>query len=138
MPKRLLKRAGNRGVALAMLGLLWILVAVGLAASPLKRPQLLEDRLPLWIRVVLWGLPGILAVVASIWRKLDADGWGWLMVPVMVRFLSYFAGWIFYLIGWDRFAYPDGWRGATTIAVFVVLIKACAAGLDRAPVQREG
>lgn len=137
MPKRLLKHAGNRGLALAMLGVLWILVAVGLAVSPLKRPQLLEDRLPLWVRVVLWGLPGILAVVASVWRKLDADAWGWLMVPVLVRFLSYLAGWICTLVGWDKFAYPDGWRGATTIAIFVVFIKACAAGLDRAPVNRE-
>lgn len=137
MPKRLLKHAGNRGLALAMLGVLWTLVAVGLAVSPLKRPQLLEDRLPLWVRVVLWGLPGILAVVASVWRKLDADAWGWLMVPVTVRFLSYLAGWICSLVGWERFAYPDGWRGATTIAVFVVFIKACAAGLDRPSVNRE-
>lgn len=137
MPKRILKHAGNRGVALAMLGVLWTLVAVGLAVSPLKRPQLLEDRLPLWARVALWGLPGILAVVASVWRKLDADAWGWLMVPVLVRFLSYLAGWVCSLIGWEEFAYPDGWRGATTIGAFVVFIKACAAGLDRAPVKPE-
>lgn len=137
MPKRLLKHAGNRGVALAMLGVLWTLVAIGLAVSPLKRPQLLEDRLPLWARVALWGLPGVLAVVASLWRKLDADAWGWLMVPVLVRFLSYLAGWVCSLAGWDEFAYPDGWRGATTIAAFVVFIKACAAGLDRAPVKPE-
>jgi hypothetical protein len=137
MPKRLLKHAGNRGVALAMLGGLWILTAVGLLVSPLKRPQLFDERFPLPLRIALWGLPGILAVVASLWRKYDATAWGCLIVPVVVRFLSYLAGWICYLAGWDQFAYPDGWRGATTIAIFLVFIKACAGGLDRPPVKRE-
>jgi hypothetical protein len=137
MPKRLLKIAGNRGVALGMLGVLWILTAVGIAVAPLKRPQLLDDWLPLWLRVALWGLPGALAVVASLWRRLDADAWGWLMVPVVIRFVSYLAGWIFSLVGWERFAYPDGWRGATSIAIFMVFIKACAAGLDRPLVKTE-
>jgi hypothetical protein len=138
MPKRLLKHAGNRGLALAMLGALWILTAIGLAVAPLKRTQLLDENfIPVWGRVLLWGLPGILALVASLWRKLDADAWGWLMVPVLIRFLSFFVGWVCSLIGIESLAYPDGWRGATTIAIFVVFIRACAAGLDRAPVKRE-
>lgn len=135
MPKRLLKHAGNRGVALAMLGILWILTAVGICLAPLKRSPLMDEQLPVWIRAALWGLPGGLAVAASVYRKLDADAWGWLMVPVLVRFTSYFAGWVCHLAGWHQFAYPDGWRGATTIAIFLVFIRACAAGLDRP--QRE-
>jgi len=138
MPKRLLKRAGNRGLALAMLGVLWVLTGVGIGVAPLKRSHLLDENLlPIWARALLWGLPGILAIVASQWRKLDADAWGWLMVPVVVRFVSFLIGWVCSLIGIESLAYPDGWRGATAIAIFVVFIKACAAGLDRAPVQRE-
>lgn len=137
MPKRLLKHAGNRGVALAMLGALWVLMGVGVAVAPLHRPKLLDERFPIWLRACLWGLPGLLALVASMKKKLDADAWGWLMVPVAVRFASFGFGWAASLAGWEKFAYPDGWRGATTIAVFAVFIKACAGGLDRAPVQRE-
>lgn len=137
MPKRLLKHAGNRGVALALLGALWILTAVGLTISPLHRPALLDELFPSWLRVCLWGLPGLLAIVASMRRSLDADAWGWLMVPVVVRFVSFAFGWFCSFIGWERFSYPDGWRGATTIAIFLVFITACARGLDRAAVKRE-
>jgi hypothetical protein len=137
MPKRLLKHAGNRGLALAMLGALWVLMGVGVAVAPLHRPELLDERLPVWVRAPMWGLPGLLALVASMRKKLDADAWGWLMVPAAVRFVSFAFAWVASLAGWDRFAYADGWRGATTIAAFVVFIKACAAGLDRAPVKPE-
>jgi len=138
MPKRLLRHAGNRGVALAMLGVLWVLTAIGIGLAPLKRSQLLDEQFPLWVRVAMWGLPGILAIGASMYRKLDADAWGWLFVPVLVRFISYAFGWVCSLIGWERFAYPDGWRGSTSIAIFIVFITACARGLDRPYVKQEG
>lgn len=145
MPKRLLKHAGNRGVALAMLGVLWVLMAVGAAVSPLRRDQLLDEHfIPVWGRALLWGAPGLLAIAAAWWKKLDTDAWGWLMVPVVVRFVSFGFGWLCSIFapllgwGWMRdFYYPDGWRGCTSIAVFTVFIRVCAAGLDRAPVQRE-
>lgn len=135
MPKRLLKN--NRGVALAMLGALWMVTGIGVGVQPLKRRELLEEAyLPVWLRVVLWCAPGLFALVAAGWRKFDADAWGWLMVPVAIRFVSFLFGWLCSLAGWERFAYPDGWRGATAIGIFVVFITACARGLDRAP--REG
>lgn len=142
--KRIVAHTGNRGIALAMLGILWILTAVGIAFEPLRRAALLHELLPVWVRVVLWGGPGVLALLASVWRKLDVDAWGWLIVPAVVTFTSFFFGWICSLLvriaGWrwlDTWAYPSGWRGATTIAVFVVLIRVCAAGLDRpAPTYR--
>ena len=139
MPKRLLKHAGNRGVALAMLGVLWVLMAIGVAFAPLKREELLDEHfIPVWARVLLWGLPGLLAIAAAYWKKFDADAWGWLMVPVLVRFCSFLLGWVASLVGWEQYSYPDGWRGCTTIAIFAVFIRACAAGLDRAPaIHRE-
>lgn len=134
MPKRLYYRAGNRGVALGTLGVLWLLTAIGTGVAPLKRRELLDEHfIPIWARVALWGLPGLLAVTAAFWKKFDADAWGWLMVPVIVRFISYLVGWIASIVGWEAYSYPDGWRGCTSIAIFVVFIRACAAGLDRAP-----
>lgn len=140
MKQRIVKRLGNRGVALAMLGMLWIFTAIGIAVSPLKRSTLLDERLPVWVRVCLWGIPGLLALVASIRQKYDATAWGLLMVPVSVRFASFLIGWLASLAldvtGWPplvEWSYPDGWRGATTIAIFVVFIRVCAAGLDRLP-----
>lgn len=140
MKQRIAKRLGNRGIALALLGTLWLLTSVGLIVAPLKRSTLLDERLPLWIRVPLWCIPGFLAIAASVRQKYDATAWGLLMVPVSVRFVSYLAGWLVSLAlditGWPplaKWSYPDGWRGATAIAVFVVFIRVCAAGLDRLP-----
>ena len=140
MKQRIVKRLGNRGVALAMLGMLWIFTAVGIAVSPLKRSTLLDERLPVWVRVPLWCVPGLLALVASARRKYDATAWGLLMVPVSVRFVSFLIGWVVSLAlevtGWGplaKWSYPDGWRGVTSIAIFMVFIRVCAAGLDRLP-----
>lgn len=138
MKQRIVNHIGNRGIALAMLGALWIFTALGIALEPLKRTALLDERFPVWLRVCLWGGPGLLALAACYWRKLDTDAWGWLIVPALIRFVSFLFGWLCSLVGWETFAYPEGWRGATSIAVFVVFIKTCAAGLDRpAPAQRE-
>lgn len=131
MKQRFANHVGNRGSALALLGVLWILTGVGLVVAPLDRAQLIDERLPVWFRAVLWIGPGALAVIASGWRRFDADAWGWLMVPAVVRFVSFFAGWICSLIGYERWAYPDGWRGATTLAIFIAFLSVCARGLDR-------
>jgi hypothetical protein len=132
MKRMLVNRIGNRGLALGLLGVLWILMALGVAIAPLRREELLDEHLlPVWARAALWAGPGFLALAALHWRKFDASAWGWLMVPAAVRFLSYLIGWVSYLAGYEEFAYRDGWRGATTIAVFVVFIRICAAGLGR-------
>lgn len=131
MKNRIVNHIGNRGIALGMLGVLWILTGAGVAFAPLKRAELIDERLPVWVRVILWAGPGVLALVAVGKRRFDADAWGWLIVPAAIRFASFLFGWVCSLFGWQTFAYPDGWRGATTIAVFVVFIRVCAAGLDR-------
>lgn len=120
-----------------MLGALWILTSIGVAVEPLKRSHLLDEQLPVWVRVLLWGVPGMLALAATFWKKLDPDAWGWLIVPMIVRFGSFLVGWVASLAGVESLAYPDGWRGCTSLAIFIVFIRVCAAGLDRAPVQRE-
>jgi hypothetical protein len=140
MHRRLTARIGNRGVALVMLGSLWILTALGLVVAPLKRTTLLDERLPIWLRICLWAVPGAVAIYSAVRKKWDAEAWGLLCVPAAIRFFSFLAGWLISLLAaatnWhflSKLAYPDGWRGATAIAVFVVFIRVCAAGLDRLP-----
>lgn len=132
MKQRLVNHIGNRGIALGLLGILWILMAVGVAVAPMRREELLDEHyLPTWVRAAMWAGPGVVALIAIRWKKYDPDAWGWLIVPAAMRFFSFLVGWVSFLVGYEPFAYPDGWRGATTIAVFVVFIRICAAGLGR-------
>ena len=132
MKQRIVNRIGNRGLALGLLGVLWILMALGVAIAPMRRDELLDEHfLPVWARAALWAVPGVMALIAVHWRRFDPDAWGWLIVPAAVRFVAFLVGWVSYLVGYEPWAYRDGWRGATTIAVFVVFIRICAAGLGR-------
>jgi predicted membrane channel-forming protein YqfA (hemolysin III family) len=129
--KHIRKRAGYRGAALLLIGILWCLTGAGVIVAPLKRAELIDESLPIQLRIFLWMGPGLLALVAAVWRKYDPLAWGWLIVPAVVRFVSFTFGWFCSLVGWERWSYPEGWRGATSTAVFVALLIVCAKGLDR-------
>lgn len=124
MARRVGAHVGNRGIVLGMLGVVWALTAVGIATAPVTRAPLPDEQLPVWARVALWIGPGLLALLAVAWRRLDALAWGLLIMPAAIRLVSYGFGWL-------SGAYPAGWRGACVYLAVVVLVNRCAAGLDR-------
>lgn len=123
-PRRLYFRAGNRGIVLSLLGFIWLLTAVGLIADPLKRPGVPDDVFPVWFRVAIWTSAGIVALVATWWKKWDAFAWGMLILPLGMRLLSY-------LYGWISGSFPPGWRSVCVYAATALLVNRCAKGLDR-------
>lgn len=123
-PRRIATHVGNRGIVLGMLGVVWVLTAVGLATAPVTRAPLPDEQLPVWLRVALWAVPGLLALVAVGWKRLDAIAWGLLILPVAIRLVSY-------VFGWVTGSYSAGWRGACVYLAVVILVNRCAAGLDR-------
>jgi hypothetical protein len=125
MHTRVTSHVGNRGIVLGMLGILWILTAVGVLTATTVRPEILHERLPIWLRVAIWTGPGLLALVATVWRRWDELAWGLLIIPPAERLLSYGVAWV-------TDAYPPAWRSVLVYLVVVVLINRCAAGLDRA------
>lgn len=125
MRARFKRHVGNRGIVLGMLGMLWVLTAIGIRTSGTARPEILHERLPTWIRVLIWALPGLLALTATVWRRWDELAWGLLIIPPAERLLSYGAAWV-------TDAYPPAWRSVLVYLGVVVLINRCAAGLDRA------
>lgn len=123
-PRRVFRRVGNRGIVLSLLGFLWVLTAIGLGAKPMDRPGLPDDALPVWFRVAMWGGAGLLALVATWWKRWDDIAWGLLILPLGMRLLSYLYGWAFQ-------TYPPGWRAVCIYAAMALLVNRCAAGLDR-------
>jgi hypothetical protein len=115
---------GNRGIVLAMLGVIWCLSAVGLVIDPRQPAGLIHERIPIPVTFTLWFIPGFVAVLAAAVKQLDEWAWMLLITPIVVRFFSYLAGWV---LG----SYPLGWRGAVVYAALGILVNRCAAGLDR-------
>lgn len=121
---RIFAYVGNRGIVLGLLGMIWVLTATGVALDPQKHHGLLHERLPVWLQFVLWFVPGFVAVLAIGVRRLDEWAWSLLITPIVVKGLSFFAGWV---LG----TYSPGWRGAMVYAAVALLVNRCAAGLDR-------
>lgn len=138
-------RFGHRAVVLFLLGLIWVLLAVGLLASEPRRLGLIYEQLPIWVRALVWGVPGLVGMAAAIWRRLDENAWWLLMLPVMERFGSFVWGWIGWRLGdlitwatpiqvdWSSGHVPHAWVGAGIYGAMALLVYECAAGLDRLP-----
>jgi len=124
MPRRIVRRAGNRGLVLGALGLIYALRGYGTIQDPPPEHGLPDEHLPVTIRAALLVVPGFVAIAAAFWKRLDPMGWGLLAVPVLIRAVSY--GW-----GIVTGSYPAGWGGALLYATVLLLINRCAAGLDR-------
>lgn len=122
MPRRIVHHVGNRGAVLAVLGVIW--VVMGTVVHTGNKPVLIHERMPLWMTLLVWSLPGVVAVAAAVWRRLDASAWGLLFIGPMIRLGSY-------LWGWLTATYPPAWKGFVVWLAVCVLVNRCAAGLDR-------
>lgn len=127
--RRRTAHVGNRGAVLALLGVIWIVV--GTTAGHHESPTLIHERIPAWLAVLIWSVPGSFALLAAWRHSLDATAWGALIFGPCVRLVSY-------ALGWLTGAYPPAWRGVLVWAAVAVLVNRCAAGLDRPSVDERG
>src|SRR5258708_5712749 len=118
MKQRIARHIGNRSVVLGLLGAIWILTGIGRVTNPPPHLGLPHERLPIMAIALMWMVPGGVAVIAAAWRRVDALGWGLLIVPVAVQLVSY-------LIGWVTGDFTTGWVGASVYAAVVLLINRC-------------
>lgn len=101
---------GFRATALIILAVVWFSVGLGLIDRPTipgaGHPLPLEY-LPLWVRVGLWWLAAVCAVVACFWPPGD-DRWGWVLLslPASLRVVSYGVG---AALGWLSPSYLVSW-----------------------------
>jgi len=107
----LASRLGRRGAALAVLGVLFLLIGfqagVTPAATELGPRFLLHTMLPAPIEALLWVVPGSLALWASVHKGPGPDGFGFnaLVVPVILQIVSYLISFIAFLTGASTWPY---------------------------------
>ncbi len=129
--KHIGRHIGNRGAVLIILGVLWLLTAIGIATVPIPSRAgglLPYEHLPVWFRVALWAAPGSIALIAALYRQWDPIAWALLIAPVAERTLSFLWAW-----GVNMFdgGFPTAWRGFLVYSATGTLIFFCARGLDR-------
>lgn len=130
----------NRRQVLFLLGLLWLLTAVGIATTNAEPNRLIpHERLPVEVRCAVWALPALVAW-AGVWvRSIDGVAWTALCIPPLERFASFAWAWIDHLTDWWLWSHSPGIasasRSALVYGAIVYLIIKCAAGLDRLPVR---
>lgn len=120
---------GTRAQVLFALGLIWALTAIGILTSPGTRNLAIpHERLPLWLRFLVWAVPAAVALTAVWWRRIDPTAWGLLWVPPAERCASFLIAWLF-------MGYGPGWRSVLVYGAIIFLINRCAKGLDRLPIE---
>ncbi|UYL87626.1 membrane protein [Arthrobacter phage VResidence] len=101
----LARRLGRRGAALAVLGVIFILVGLDVIISPdpvdVTDRFLLHTLIPHPITAALWIIPGTLALWASTHRGPGPDGFGFnaLVIPIILRIVSYLFSFVAFLFG---------------------------------------
>lgn len=139
MDSRLTRRFGYRGAALLILGVTWILFGVSVLIQPPTEPRswVLHEMLPVPIRAGLWGLAGLVAVIAGL-RGTDRDdtfGMVALMLMPLERCASFGVSYFAYIASLgahelfpdiDVTGWPLGWYGATVWLLVVTLVRLVA------------
>lgn len=100
----LARRLGRRGAALAILGVLFILVGIDTLVNPPAADMerfLIHTLIPYPIAALLWIVPGSLALLASQRKGPGPDGFGFkaLVIPLATRITSFSVAFVAFLLG---------------------------------------
>jgi hypothetical protein len=83
-------RLGYRGLILLGLGAIYICIGLAVLGADDYRPELVHTHLPILVRILLWSIPGLVAMVVAWDDGWQAVGFALLFVPPSERAVSYF------------------------------------------------
>ena len=85
----------HRGAYLIMSGVIWLMIALTILVDPgPNRPELFHTQLPIWFRVSVWSVVGVISIVCALPRlcRWQWVGFAVLGIPPMERAVSYALG----------------------------------------------
>lgn len=134
MPKRLLRAVRDlsapwhstgigqaAALALTIAAFTWTVIGAGILAGVSSAPVSVLIELPVWLRVALWWIPALLAVVVLLVRRHAAIVCGLLIFAPALRMSSHMWAWWMSLAG-DPRGHAVGWYGAATQVPLLALI----------------
>lgn len=142
----LIRRVGRRGLALGILGLIWVLYGLGLlvtgtapqnAASPADA-HIWHQSIDPVVRGVVWSGSGVLALFTAASRpRTDTPGFLALTVCPMIHAFSFLTAWVIWLLPIHERGYAEGLVSASTWATVVTLIALIASWPEQTPIGGE-
>lgn len=108
-------------LALTIAAFTWTVIGAGILAGVSRAPVSVLIGLPVWLRVALWWIPALLAVVVLLVRRHAAIVCGLLIFAPALRMSSHLWAWWMHLAG-DPCGYAVGWYGAATQVPLLALI----------------
>jgi hypothetical protein len=126
-------RLGFRGTMLVLFGIIWTGIGIAIISEPTRAPML-ETLIPQPIRAGLWVASGFAAIYfGTQTKRIDAIGWTALYIMPALRSLSYFLGWVDFVIPWGGDGIERGWLAALIYLALVAVIVVCARWPDPPP-----
>ena len=94
MLDRLIRLVGRRGASLLLFAMVWFAVGLRLITEVDEDPlhTNLTEILPLWLRVAIWWIPAVVALVTICWPSGGSrNKWGFvaLVLPAALRAVSF-------------------------------------------------
>lgn len=117
-------RLGRRGTVLAVFALVFLFTGIKGFVDPSADAGrfMLYAMLPPIARLLLWGIPAVLALIAAVQkaRHNDAYGFSALAIPAVVLTISYTVSWVGHLMGIT--SYGTGWVSALQWLLILTLL----------------
>ncbi|WP_122262247.1 hypothetical protein [Ornithinimicrobium cerasi] len=134
-------RLGRRGGMLLLMAGLWAYVGTGIVIGPVVEvPGLIHTQWPTWVRVGEWYVAAVFGIVHA-WRLRDTAAWALLLLPPLIRAVSFLWGWVVWLVPGGEAGYPRGLWAAVLYLFMCGTVLLCAGWPDHPPrpaVAREG
>ena len=108
-------------LALSIAAFTWTMFGAGILAGVSSAPVSVLVVMPVWLRVALWWIPALLAVVILIVRRHAAIVCGLLIFAPTLRMGSHLGAWLMHLSGACT-GYSAGWYVAATQVPLLALI----------------
>lgn len=107
------RHMSGRAVTLLGFGLIWLVIGIDIVRDPDDNPDLIYTGLPLWFRFLVWGAPGILAMIACASRRLQPAAFGMLTVAPVERLIGF---------AWAVFGQGNSDRISGTLIYLIVAV----------------
>ena len=124
MRQMMRRHVGVRAEGMILAAAIWGLVGLGAIDTPAMppAPSLLHLLIPTWIRVALWWVPAVAAVVLAPSDRLSRWGLALLTVPSILQGVSYLWAWLMELVPGPPPGDPRGWVSAAYYALMVAFV----------------